>query len=552
MGPQWVTEFAPDGAGRTRDMTLAMLMARSLRENHSRRAVVDEKESYTYAQLAEHAQALVDLLTAQGLRPGDRVAFVGANSARMILADVAIVLGGFARVGLSPRLSPDEVVTILDGALAGAVLADEVWVRHLRARTEAGEVRALLVDMDAGSEGPQPQIMADGLADHARQEMCEAARARTGEVATNWLSYLFYTSGTTGTPKGAVVTQESMVSVVQQINLALPDIDGRESILHVAPIAHFSGVAMLTSLIRGGEQRTMTRFDPDTVLDAIGTHGVSIIPMVPTMVSDIVAAQRKNPRDITALRCIFYVGSAIAPAKLHEAISVMKCGFVQSYALTEAPLALTVLTKSDHTAALAGHDDEVLLASAGRALPGVDIAISDGHGGRAEVGEPGEILVRSPTMMQCYWRNSAETEAVFDAEGWLHTGDVGHLSSQGYLFITDRIKEMIVTGGFNVYPAEVERVAQELDWVAECVVVGLPDEHWGEAIAIFIVVDRSLTGESEEALAAQVIAHCKRRLAGYKAPKRVEFRSELPKNANGKLLRRGIRDEFWQDRKRKV
>jgi acyl-CoA synthetase (AMP-forming)/AMP-acid ligase II len=226
--------------------------------------------------------------------------------------------------------------------------------------------------------------------------------------------------------------------------------------------------------------------------------------------------------------------------------------FVQLYAQTEVPPPLTVLSKRDHQAGVR-HGDERLLLSAGRPLPYVEIKVIDIDGNDVPRGDLGEIVCRSETMMDGYWNEPVPTAQAFASDGWLATGDIGYLSTDGYLTIVDRRKSLIITGGYNVYPAEVERVIQQLPWVIDVVVVGIPDEHWGEAIlAVVVVNDEVASKRDSDTLSAELDARCRARLAGYRVPKRVEFRAELPRNAAGKVLARLVRDPYWAAHSRRV
>ncbi len=546
LGPEHIRDHLVASPAEPPRLTLPRILGRAYRQHRDRLAVVDDVEQLTYAELTHWAYAIGDWLAERGVRPGDRVAFIGVNSARLLLAEQMILLCGFARVGLSPRLSAAEVVAILNDAAVSAVLADAQWAEEISRQSADSKTRPIVVALGRDSGGAA-DVGIDLLRTNAPTgEAKQAADA----VQPDWLASLYYTSGTTGAPKGAAVSQEGLVALLQQVGHALPSIDGSEVVLHSAPLAHFTSVAALVSGVAGGTQRMMHPYTAAGCLEAVDRYSVTVMPLVPTMVNDLAAEQCAVPRRLDGLDCVFYVGAPIAPTKLRKAMEVLPAKFVQAYALTEAPLAITVLSDRDHRRAIE-EDRLQVLSSAGRPVPVVEVEIHDQDGTPAPPGTTGEILVRSRTTMSCYWRNPEQTAASF-IDGWLKTGDVGHLDDEGYLYITDRIKEMIVTGGLNVYPNEVESTIYQLDWIRECAVVGVPDEKWGEAIVVVAAIGARPPAESEEDLKKAIIDHCKSKLARYKAPKAVELVAELPKAPTGKVMRRAIREQYWAGRERRV
>jgi acyl-CoA synthetase (AMP-forming)/AMP-acid ligase II len=522
--------------------TVAHVLRKACRDHAARIAVVEGKRRLTYAELERRATSIATWLHGRGLSTGTRVGIVSRNCLEFVIADLAIQLGAFTRVGVSPRLTTDEVVGICNDAGIAALFVDESWAARAPEICMRTAVSPLIISFGAGVPGVVPLVGPPSA----------SPGAALPEAAEESAALLAYTSGTTGKPKGAVISQRAAFNVCRQVALALPDVGAGDSILHTAPLAHFVFAIVLSSLAHGGTQHVMAKFDAAALLDVVETEKIAIIPMVPTQVNTVVSEQLARGRDVSSVRCIPYSAAPIAVGRLRAAIEVFGPVFVQLYAQSEVPPPLTVLSKQDHQRALAD-GDERLLMSAGRPLPYVDVKIVDIDGNDVAPGDLGEILCRSETIMDGYWQNPTQTAQAFDNDGWLATGDVGRLSSDGYLTIVDRRKSLIITGGYNVYPAEVERTIQQLPWVAEVAVIGIPDEHWGEAITAVVVVDQTVVPDGgSEALSGELIEHCRAHLAGYRVPKHVKYSGPLPRNAVGKVLTRLVREPYWAARTRPI
>ncbi len=362
-----------------------------------------------------------------------------------------------------------------------------------------------------------------------------------GDVAA-----LLYTSGTTGRPKGATIMHGNLVAMLRSVQTEVPPIDTSDVVLHVAPLTHMSGGCAFTYFTRGATQTMLPVFDPREVLDAIEQLKVTVIPLVPSMLNRLVEAYEDNPIDASSLRAVIYGGSPIAPDRLARAIKAFGEVFIQLYGLSEAVMPLSALSQRDHRFSEGGSAPS-RLASAGRPHPFWELRIIDDDGNELPVGDEGEIIVRGDNVMAGYWNDPEQTAEMIDANGWAHTGDVGRIDEEGYLTIVDRKRDMIVSGGFNVYPTEVENAILTLVGVREAAVVGAPDDRWGEAVTAVVVVRPGHSVTAEE-----VIAACRENLAAYKAPKDVHFVDELPKSGVGKILRRDVRERFWAERQRRV
>jgi acyl-CoA synthetase (AMP-forming)/AMP-acid ligase II len=301
---------------------------------------------------------------------------------------------------------------------------------------------------------------------------------------------------------------------------------------------------MLHNAYVGSCTRIAHAFEPGAMIRILREESISIAAFVPTMIQTLLQHPDVATAPYPTLALIGYGASPIASSTLRRAIEVFGCRFVQAYGMTETTAVVTHLSPEDHLRALAS--DERLLLSCGRPLMGTQLRIVDQHDREVPCGSKGEILVRGDQVMSGYWNRSAATAETL-RDGWLHTGDAGHVDEDGFLFLSDRVKDMIVSGGENVYPREIEETLMRLDGIADVAVVGVPDERWGEVPKAFVVhtVGASLTAE-------MILNHCRSRLAGYKCPRSVEFVESLPRNATGKVLKRELRAPYWSGRTRAV
>jgi len=319
-----------------------------------------------------------------------------------------------------------------------------------------------------------------------------------------------------------------------------------ERTLIVAPLYHAAaGVASFATVAAGGSLFVQEEFVPAAVIDALANDEIAAALLVPAMIQFcLVAVPDAAERDYSRLRVIIYGASAIAEQTLRRATEVFGCGFVQAYGMTETTAVATNLTVADHQRAL--REKPELLLSAGRPVLGTRIRVVDENGEDVPVGEIGEILIRGPQLMQGYWnRDGATTEAL--RGGWMHTGDAGVLDQEGYLYVQDRVKDMIISGGENIYPREIEEVLYLHDAVAEAAVIGVPDEQWGEAVKAVVVLK-----EGARAAADEIMSFCAGRLGGYKRPRSIDFIDALPRNLSGKVLKKDLREPYWQGRERRV
>ena len=490
----------------------------------------------SYGQAASAVNSLAGALVAAGLEVGDRVAVLSKNSMEMVLLYYACSKAGVVLVPVNFRLAPRECSTILRDARASMLFAQPALAELLDPiRGELDTVKRF-VSLNGNVSGYES--LDDFTAGHGSDPVSR-------EITSDNDLYQMYTSGTTGHPKGAVLTQSAICQHLTQIDLAYRGSPG-ERVLIVAPLSH--AAAALTSFVviqAGGALVIQEDFDPAVVVGTLAEEKIGFVLLVPAMIQAcLVAVPDIAERSYDDLRFILYGASPIAEQTLRDAVDAFGCDFVQGYGMTETTAAITYLLPADHERALAGEPE--LLLSAGRPLLGTQVRIVDEDDRPVPNGTIGEIVARGPQLMRGYW-NLPDATADALRGGWMHTGDAGILDDEGYLFIRDRIKDMIVSGGENVYPREVEEVLYQHPAVAEAAVIGVPDERWGEAVKAIVVVKREHTVSGEE-----ILGFSRDRLAGYKQPRSVDFIDELPRNAAGKVLKKNLRETYWGDRDRGI
>jgi long-chain acyl-CoA synthetase len=499
-------------------LTLADPLRHARRVHRNKVAVIDGDVRLDYGEVYDRCARLATGLQSLGLKPGDRVAFLSGNSHRYLEAFCAIPMCGLVIVPLNTRLADAELKAIVQDSGARVLITDR----------EPGSLRAC-VEHVVSIPGDYENLLAvDALASGA-------------SVDENSLAALFYTGGTTGKAKGVMLTHRNLVANAFHKTVAC-SLHGDDVFLAAPAMFHVAGVAPLVGLVwLGATIVTLPAFDPVRCLDLIDRHGVTVFMPVPTMLAALAAAQRAAPRNVSSLRMLGHAGSPIANALIESAHATFPSAeLAQFYGATETSSIVTCLRHEEATIGTRR------LGSCGRAVPGVAVKIVRDDGTEAEQGEVGEILVRGPNITVGYWNNPEATSAAL-AGGWYHTGDVGVLQEDDYLFVVDRVKDMIVTGAENVYSIEVEDVLYRHPAVLEAAVFGIPDDRWGEAVHAVVVVAAE-AGRDLERLATEMKDHCRRAIAGYKVPKRIEIRHEpLPKSGPGKVLKRSLRDPFWSE-----
>ena len=527
-------------AGNGLRASLGMYIARSARYWPDRPAVIFRDRSLSFRELEARSNRLAHALQALGIQRGDRVAVVSPNRPEIIELECALYKLGLVKVALNSRLAPAELADALANSEPVACLAGP---EH-RAIVDRGAAAVPSVrhrigfDLDASAPAgwaDYEMLLADAPATHLHVE------ARPDELAV-----LHYTSGSTGKLKAAMQTiGNRMASLRKTTNGTLRG--GPGDVLALAgPITHASGMFIQPMIYQGATILLLEGFDPAAWLEAVEKHRVTMCFLVPTMIYALLAEPSIRTRDLSSLRVVSYGAAPMSPARIREAWQAFGPVLAQGYGAAETTGGVIALSTADHVRAISGERPE-LLSACGRVACESDIQVLDDAGRPVEGDTIGEICVRGPDVFAGYWRAPEQSSETFDADGWLHTGDLARVDSEGYIYIVDRKKEMLVTGGFNVYPTEVEAVLAQHPAISESCVIGIPDERWGETVKAVVVLRQGMQASGEE-----IMAFCHERLAGFKRPRSIDFTAALPRNANGKISRKDVREPYWLGRARRV
>ncbi|MFD6894705.1 long-chain-fatty-acid--CoA ligase [Rhodococcus sp. NPDC060086] len=488
-------------------------------------AVTAEGTTLTYAEFDSYTNKVATALTTLATSPGR----VGALL-RMGLPGAAAFVGcakaGFVFTPINWRLNPDEIAWIAADAQLGVLIVEADFTEAARAVAAAlPDVRIIVVG-EAALDGARSwdELVASG----------DATDPGLGDDPETAVLQL-YTSGTTGKPKGVVAVHRNLYNV--QENFELYEFEDDSVSLNALPLFHIAGSGWTSTCLSAGLHLVLLgEMRPALVAATIAEYGVTHAFLVPSAIGMILELPDLADYDLSSLKVVAYGASPITPTMLARTMDTLGCRLVQRYGMTETMGALTALRADDHDP----HGTRTyLLRSAGTPLPGTEVQIRDIITSEPlPQGATGEIVSRSRNNVSGYWRRDAETATLYTADGFLRTGDAGHIDEEGYLFVTDRVKDMIITGGENVYPVEVEAVLAEHPAVAEVAVVGLPDERWGEAVTAVV----RLVDGAPRPTEAELVAFTTERLASYKKPQRIHIVGELPRNASGKILKRTLRD----------
>jgi acyl-CoA synthetase (AMP-forming)/AMP-acid ligase II len=522
-------------------VNLGELVRRAAWQYGDRTAVVDGDREVSFRELEDRANRFAQAMLGQGLAAGDRVAVLVGNRLEWFDVTFGLAKAGLVRSYLNPRSAPPEITyQLADLDAAALVVSDDL--EPLIASADPGGMGGAPPTMAAGAAnlGPVKQVFRTGAGYEALLAAASPdpppAQPDLGDLAA-----IAYSSGTTGQPKGVMQTHGNWLAAITGVLVEI-GLDESDVLLHAGPMSHGSGGFALPALYRGSRQVIFRGFDPVELLDAVPKHGITTMFMVPTMIYMLLEVLQQHPVEVSSLRTVFYGGAPIAAARLEQCLDRFGPVFIQSYGLSEAPGGDTYLSRADH------RPGNPALASAGRPALSVEMKIVGEDGSELAPGQSGEIAVRGPHVMAGYWRRPEETAEILGPDGWLRTNDMGFMDEAGYLFIVDRKADMIVSGGFNVYPREIEDVLLAHPAVAETVVVSAPDEKWGETVQAVV---RLMPDTSADA--AELEAFCRERLSGYKLPRAFDFVTDpLPKSPNGKVLRRLVRERYWAGRDRRV
>jgi acyl-CoA synthetase (AMP-forming)/AMP-acid ligase II len=520
-------------------MNLGMYTARSARFWADRPAILFRERALSYAELERRSNRLAHALLALGLQRGDRVAVVSPNRPEIVELECALYKVGLVKVALNSRLAPAELADALANAEPAACLAGP-------------EHRAMVDEAAAPVPGLKHRIAfapapAEGGWLDYEALLAQACDAHIHvEMRPDELAVLHYTSGSTGKLKAAMQTVGNRMASLRKIVMGRMHAQRNDVLMLCGPITHASGMFIQPMLYQGVTVLLMERFQPAEILEAIEKHRVTMCFFVPAMINALLAEPSIRTRDLSSLRLVSYGAAPMSPSRIREAWTAFGPVLAQGYGAGETTGGVIALGIDDHALAIEGGRPE-LLSACGRPACESDVQVLDAQGSPVEGDEIGEICVRGPDVFAGFWRAPEPTREALGEDGWLHTGDLARVDREGYIHIVDRKKEMLVSGGFNVYPTEVEAVLAQHDAVYEVCVIGVPDDHWGESVKAIVVLR-----EGARAEAGELMDFCRGRLADFKRPRSVDFTEHLPKNANGKLSRKDVREPYWRGRERRV
>jgi len=495
------------------------------------------KEMTTYKEFGERINRLINALYDLGVKKQDRVAFLQNNCPQLLEGNIAAWKGGFVRVPLNPRHSPQELTYMINDCTPSTLIFGQEFqdlvnsihssincVKHLICVRDVKEIRKNFLSYE--------EVL-----------FSSDSKEREIEISSEDLSGLRYTSGTTGVPKAVARTHRTIWQIIKCNYSFFPQIES-PIYLSFLPLIHASIYYIVWNLMQGGTIILQKRFNADSVLQTIESERVTCTMLIPTLFNQLLDHPDIKKRDLSSLKWILYATAPMAPERIKEAIEVFGPILVQIYSQTEA-LPITVLGMNDHKI---GSEKEIRrLSSGGREPPEVMVRIVDEQGKDVPTNVVGEIITNAGDhTMIGYWNDPDSTRETIK-EGFLHTRDMGYMDEDGYLYVVDRKSDMIVSGGYNIYPKEVEDVIAKHDGVKEVAVVGVPDEKWGESVKALIVLKEGVTVTENE-----IIEFCKRHIASYKKPSSVEFLDSLARTSIGKVSRKKLREPYWKGHTRRV
>ncbi|ALC13149.1 acyl-CoA synthetase [Sphingopyxis sp. 113P3] len=499
------------------------------KERPDRVAMREEDRVMTYGDLEERTARVASALLAAGLQKGDRIAWIGKNSDLYFTLFYGAARAGIVMAPIGWRLAPAEWAFIVNDTRAKIVFT--------------GPGFEAAADQLSGKLEHAPRIIG---AEAARAMIDAATRTDFAPSGPDDAVLQLYTSGTTGNPKGAVLTNTNLFALRKNsANLDMPytQWEDDEAVLVAMPCAHIGGTGLgIMALAAGLPGVVLAEFNPDGVFDAVEHHGVTRFFIVPAALQMLLLHPRCASVDYSRLKYILYGAAPIPLDLLRQCIKMFGAQFIQAYGMTETTGTICMLPPEDHDP-----EGNKRMRSAGKPLPGVEIKILGPDGGEVPTGEVGEVVTRSSNNMQGYWNLPDATAKTMTADGWIHTGDAGYMDEDGYLYIHDRMKDMIISGGENVYPAEVESAIYGHPAVQEVAVIGIPDAKWGETVKAVVVPKPGMTIEEGD-----IIAWTRERIAAFKAPRSVDVIEALPRNASGKILRKDLRAPYWEGYERMV
>jgi acyl-CoA synthetase (AMP-forming)/AMP-acid ligase II len=516
--------------------TLPELIAWQGQQRNDAIAFTYEGRSVSYRQLDRHTNQIANGLLADGVKPQSRIAILGKDSDYSYELLLGCAKAKAVLIGINWRLAIQETKYILNDSEAEIVFVSEDFFPVIRQLLPELEHAKKIITL-SGEDDEWPAFH--------EWRLCQPATAPALSYDPTDVVVQMYTSGTTGHPKGVQLPNCSFFRLMAGMRAqgdTWMSLNPDDKLLVALPQFHIGGLWWaVQGLIVGAQNILMDTFIAWKALELIAQHRISKIAMVPAMLQTTLAEPSCNSTDLSCVQGFLYGGSPIAPALLQRAIDVFQCGFYQIYGMTETGNMAVCLRPEDHYPL-----DSKRLSSAGKPLPGVQVCVVDDHDQPLPANQSGEICIKSPSNMLGYWKNDEATRKVF-FDGWIRTGDVGYLDDDGYVYVCDRIKDMIIYGGENIYPAEIEAILSGHEAVLEAAVIGIPDERWGETVKAFVVLRPGNVVKQRE-----LINFVRGHIADFKTPKSIDFVETLPRNPSGKLLKRVLREPYWDNKTRQV
>jgi long-chain acyl-CoA synthetase len=516
-------------------MQLTQALIRAVQINHRQTATIYNDRKRTWREIGDRVPRLAAGLRSLGLKPGERLAVLALNSDNYIELFFAAAWANLVIVPLNTRWAVPENVYSLRDSGCTALVVDDAFAPQV-GELLAGHPLNHVVFMGDGST---PREM------HSYEKLIATSRPMSDECGSNNdLCGIYYTGGTTGHPKGVMLSHTNFVAA--SINwIATLHFTDQTVYMHSAGLFHLAGASPAFALtMAGGTHVCLPKFDAMLAFEAIQKHRINYVLFVPTMVNMMLNHPDFDKYDLTSVRYCEYGASPMPDAVLAKAIEKLPTWeFIQGYGMTETAALTISLPWRFH---FDGEHGKAKRQAAGRASLGVDVKIVDPEGNELPRGTPGEIAVRGSQVMLGYW-NKPEATAAAIRNGWMHTGDGAWMDEDGFIYIVDRVKDMIISGGENIYSREVENAVHAHPAVRECAVIGVPDEKWGEAVMAIVTLK-----DGHTATAADIIDHCHKLIANYKCPRRVEFRDALPLSGAGKIMKNVLREPYWKGKARSV
>jgi fatty-acyl-CoA synthase len=527
-------------------VVLTEVLRKALRLYPDKRAIVCGDRSWTYREFGERANRLSQALLALGVSKGDRVAILHRNCHRYLECYFGVMQIGATLVPLNYRLIPSDWQSTIEDSGSRLILAEDVFQERLESVADVVSGLADVVwcpgEVASSTPGSSPAGY-ESLLSAASPEAPPAVAIESEDAAQ-----IYYTSGTTGQGKGVVLTHRNVcmhaLGTIAEFKLSDGDVW-----LHAAPMFHLAdGWATWSITWVGGVHVVVPEFREHAVLEAIQTERVTTTNLIPTMLNALVNYPQVQEYDYSSLRLLLTGGSAVARSLAERAMETFGCDFAQTYGMTETSPYLTVSTLKHHLLGLSPEEQMRFRASTGREFITIELRVVDEQGRDVpQDGEQvGEIIVRGDSVMKEYWNLPELTERAFE-DGWLYTGDMAVMDEEGYVTIVDRKRDMIITGGENVYSVEVENVLYSHPAILEAAVIGVPDERWGEAVKALVVLK-----EGQEVSQEEVIRFCKDRMAHFKAPKSVDFLPTLPRTGSAKIAKGVLKEGYWKGKTKRV